>query len=786
MRAQVAMGVAAALGAPALGQPEESLGNFFGFLDQRIIVADEGCGPALSADVNGDGRPDVVLVNNRKSRIEIHALRAQPREEDERRRAQRRNELPPSAWYDREFISVAHRVGAILAHDLDGDGRVIYAGAQPEEIVVLRADESGRFGVHHRQRVRGLAARRGGFRIGDVTGDPRPELLALVADGIQVFPLGEDGTVGEGTPMGAATKVAGFFVADVNGDGQADLLAAVPDDAAPLRLYLQERDPRVEATVKVGLLATELRFEMPPIVDAEVAVFPGRAAASIGVIERASRRIVIYDVEEEGVEPLGSASAHREVQAEVTAWTGGASKDRAARLVDIDQDGMMDLIATDPAGNAVVVRRQERGVGLGAAAAYASLRQPADLDAGRWLRPAPHVFVLSQEEKTVGVCWYDTAERDLSFPVPITLATSGATPLALRHVLIGGEPALAVVVRRDRDYILELHEPRDGTDASLTKAETFMLRDVKRAPGAIIAADADQDGHQDVLLLTPGEPMVMLRAADGDGGVRPREILTRDRMAQFGLVQSAGPANTAILDFDGDGRDDLLIADANFVRGCAYDPERGWRVVEQVNVPDPSTKLVGVSLMPLGRETVIVAADAANARLLVFGRDASGRWGVRDRIRVLGFPVSSVSAGRYAGDGQPSILCLGDEGFAVVRLGGRRAALRQVADFRSDATNRFEHEIEFGDLNGDGFLDMVVLDATEQMCQVFTFSASRRMHLATEFEVFQSRLFTRGQARQFEPSQAIIADLTGDGANDLALVVHDRVLVYPQMTTSPP
>jgi hypothetical protein len=76
----------------------------------------------------------------------------------------------------------------------------------------------------------------------------------------------------------------------------------------------------------------------------------------------------------------------------------------------------------------------------------------------------------------------------------------------------------------------------------------------------------------------------------------------------------------------------------------------------------------------------------------------------------------------------------------------------------------------------------VVLDARDQMCQILTFSASRKALLATEFKVFETRLFERGDSRELQPSDALIAEATGDGAQDLLLLVHDRVIVYPQAT----
>jgi hypothetical protein len=43
-------------------------------------------------------------------------------------------------------------------------------------------------------------------------------------------------------------------------------------------------------------------------------------------------------------------------------------------------------------------------------------------------------------------------------------------------------------------------------------------------------------------------------------------------------------------------------------------------------------------------------------------------------------------------------------------------------------------------------------------------------------------MFSGGEPKEFQPSQVVVLDVTGDGADDVILLCHDRVLVYPQMT----
>jgi hypothetical protein len=85
-----------------------------------------------------------------------------------------------------------------------------------------------------------------------------------------------------------------------------------------------------------------------------------------------------------------------------------------------------------------------------------------------------------------------------------------------------------------------------------------------------------------------------------------------------------------------------------------------------------------------------------------------------------------------------------------------------------------------GDLDNDGRKDLVFLETGKNYVDLVRFEPPHRLVPANRWQVFEERTFRARRSDIPEPREALIADLTGDGKNDLAVIVHDRVLVYPQ------
>lgn len=81
---------------------------------------------------------------------------------------------------------------------------------------------------------------------------------------------------------------------------------------------------------------------------------------------------------------------------------------------------------------------------------------------------------------------------------------------------------------------------------------------------------------------------------------------------------------------------------------------------------------------------------------------------------------------------------------------------------------------------------MSVIDTSIDGVEILNLDAEKGIREATHFRVFEEkRLVSADKDRGTEPREGIVVDVTADGRQDLILLCHDRLILYPQDSGEP-
>jgi hypothetical protein len=745
--------------------------NVFGFNGPEIFPIDPQIESLHVADIDGDGLNDIIIANNSRSKINI--LYNQTGKTNLTKKAKPMadisavNELPPDARFRIESIASEKRISSLVVADLNSDGRpdIAYYG-EPKELVVLFNEGTNGWSAPKRWPIDDGQLSANALNTGDLNGDHLTDLTLLADNYIYYIPQKPDHTLGEPQKIPFSGSVKAVQVLDVDGDGLSDLLLVNWEDRNPFRFRLQEKN---------GELGPELYFPMSPIRSYWADNLETNSKTEVITIAQNSGRAAISSFNRKPADPL--SGNFRQGQLQVLPLNKTDKARRGLLWADVNHDGLPDLLVAEPENGQISIYFQQKDGSLSSAKTFPTLAGVTDLAVADWDADGnADIFMLSQDEHQVGVARLDDKQR-LPFP---TLIPLDGKPLAMAAggFKAGEKPVLAIIVDRDGKRSL-VTRTSDGKNKSQKLDEKFQSN-----PTSISFQDVDQDGLADLVVLIPYEKVKVLRQVPG------KDFEEIDVSAPGGAIEQPWMAS---LDIDGDGKPELLLPQKNFLRAVVLQADNalqsstnrnGWtfKVKEQINGAASNSRIVGAAAVSNGTNTTpsLFMLDAERKQLTLCERDGKGVWQV---VRNLDLPVSDFTTLQPVALGGPTANAVGFFGLnniAWMPLQGDVWELTELDGYETPIKDGHLGDVTSGDLNNDGRKDLVFLETAKNYLDLVLFDQHHKLVPANRWQVFEERTFHNRRSDLPEPREAVVDDVTGDHKNDLIVLVHDRILVYPQ------
>jgi hypothetical protein len=761
-----------------LPRPED-----YGFADLINSRFNDGLFGLAAADVDSDGDMDLVVVNNPKARIDFLLQRAPgealPDDAATRLAGNGVNELPDELHFRRDSFPTEQKVSALAVGDWNGDGKndLAFTGDSGKLTVVYRNAKGG-FGDRVRFDVDDVAPSREAVRSGDLNGDGRADLAVLGKKRTFLFLQGSDGKLVAAPELLNATASAdGFALVDLDGDQKLDLLYVKAEAEAPLRWRIARGG---------GDFGPERLFPFTELRSYTCADLDHDGRAEVAAVRRRSGRVAI-------VKYQGDAAAAKTgelllSQPRVVAYaTQKDEKPRDELLADLDGDGKAELIVAEPsAARVVVYRRDPDGLACRGESfpSFVGARAPrlADLDGDG----KKELIVVAPNEGAIGVAKISNDGGSLKIAFPEARAAQGEQLLALDVAPLvdgeGGRPSIVALTvsgkGSKKTYQLVRLAAAAGTNTNNENVTTD-LGTLPADPSDLLLVDLNRDGLRDVLVFIPTELPRILLAKQVDGKLAYDAIAAQD-VPGLGILK--GVEKTALFfgDVDGDGKPELLVPGPNFARAFTLGAKGIPTVVGQWNLDDSGAKVACVAAADLDgdHQPEIVVGEKTTKSLRVL-KGAAGAAKALAKIELGDFDVRGIRAGDLDGDGRDDLVLLAPERFAVVQSARNDAGFAELSDFESPLKNAFLDELAFGDVNGDGVLDAVITETNRHLVTISAWVDQKLNHVL-QFPIYEESIFERDGGGGKEPRELVLADVTGDKKLDIAILVHDRVIVYPQ------
>lgn len=741
-----------------------SLAQSYGFLPPEIYKLDFQTKNLLARDVNNDGLPDLVIVNNLQNRLDVLEQRKNGENEEPASPADT-NEIRSDTRLRHRKIQMQRAVASLEITDLNGDGRndLVYVGEPP----ALYIDYQGTDSEFSRKRVidaTDVQQNTWMLDFGDLNGDKRTDIAFLGKERMYVAMQRADGRMDDPRPFSVADESASLIrVVDLNGDGRNDIAYMSQDDQFPLRVRFQNQNNQ---------LGPERRFAIDPPLGVTYADIDGKPGKELLVISKLSGRFVVL-----GLAPAEQDDENPMSQLVVYPFErNGAKAQTDVAVADFDGDGRVDAATCDPYSARITLYRQSPteglslGVGFPAMLGIEQLRA-VDVDNDKKV----DLLVLSQKENAIGYSRF--AENRFSFPAnlpttdqPVGMDIAGAGP-NLRVVYIGRKTAGS---GSDKYTLRQLGPKVQGETVTWESKGKDVDLAIDGKPSDMRLVDMNGDGKLDVVVFFSFQsPVVFLH--DGKEGYDLAKEASQGSLGSF----QPGAMFTGSL---GDDKPVVLVAQGNFVRNVRLNSDRRWTVLDQYNLPENQAKVAGVVAIDVDSDDEPeLAMYDRTSNSIFFLKKRDGVFRSWRQLKAGSFDLRGMRVADFDNDGKNDLLLFDSDKMGIAFAGKKDSVFKRMMAYETDIPQGKLMDMVAGDLNGDKQPDILLLEPLQHYLEILAVTDGKTVRRATRWQVFEEKTFRRGVGGM-EPREAIIEDLNNDGLNDIAVLVHDRVLVYLQDT----
>lgn len=717
---------------------------------------------AKVGDLNGDGRPDLIVPNNTAATVSVLLDTTAP------------GSSTPS-FAAAQSVPVGSGPEPATPADVNGDGRpdlVVADGTDDEFSVLINTTPPGASTVSFGPEAV-FEAGRGPHHplLADINGDGRPDLIVtndqFDEHAVSVF--------FNTTPPGAATASFGprqyfeFFApssalaADINGDGRPDLIFSSQAGANEVVAIINETPPGGSALV-LGSEADLPVDDQPNIVRAADLNGDGKPDLAVSTLEGKSASILLN-------ETVPGASTPSFAPQQSFKLIGGAT--RSIQAVDLNGDGRPDLVTGDPEGHDLTVMVNTTPTGSMrtsfAKEAIEAEPLPLGLSAADFNGDGRPDLTYTRSNGKVSVALNTTPRPTAAAP---SLAAKGEAPAGADPSSVAaddfngdGRPDLAVSDHGEAAVSVLLGATPPGASApSFGNRQAFAAGD---GPAAVAAADFNLDGRPDLAVADEGSDAASVLLDTTVAGAT-----TPSFAAGPSFATGDGPSAVAAADFNGDGKPDLAVADrgADDVAVLLDSTAPGasspsFSSAHDFSSGEAPTSVVAIDVNLDGRPDLIVAnhdEDTVAVLINTTPPGASTPSFARELTLATGSLPSSVASTDLNGDGRPDLV-VANEGSDTVSVRFNTTAPGATppsfATPQTFAVGTAPSSVATADLDGDGIPDLLVAEEAADSESVLLNTTEPG---STTPAFADPVAFAAGAA----PTAVTTADLNGDGGPD--------------------